>query len=189
MLQYTPPQISDMSSSTLSPFARVKRFSTSQDKQPMPPTPDGESVVSHKRTSRLNEFMSRTRTASLPPRPHTSNGPSSRQRLSTRFGNLKGKGKEKAGLLSPDADSNGDEDYVNITAAASSLTSGKHSLTSLACAHFISSYTSTNCAPVRRYVTCTGALPPLLPQWDDGSVQGYCYFLIHGAPLPTRFRV
>ena len=87
-----------MSSSTLSPFAKVKRFSTSHEKHPMPPNEDGESVPNPKRSSRLNDFMSRSRTASLPPRPHTGNGSTSKQKLATRLGTFKGKGKEMVAL-------------------------------------------------------------------------------------------
>lgn len=163
MLHYTPPQLSDMPSSTLSPFAKVKRFSTSQEKHPMPPTEDGESVPNPKRSSRLNEFMSRSRTASLPPRPHTSNGPTSRQKLSARLGGFKGKGKDKADLSSPDGDGGGDGEYV-IAAASSSMTSGKHSFSTLNSVHFISPnpicFELLACAPVRHYAISAGALPP-----------------------------
>ncbi|GJE88343.1 hypothetical protein PsYK624_044260 [Phanerochaete sordida] len=115
-----------MNSSTLSPFAKGKRFSTStssQDKQPLPQLQDVEVSASPKRSSKLNDFMSRTRTASLPPRPHTSGGPtSSKPKLSARLGGFKGKGKEKAELLSPDVDDDGRGEYT-LGAAASSMTS------------------------------------------------------------------
>lgn len=131
MLHYTPPKLVEMNSSTLSPFARAKRFSTSassHDKQPLLQVQDNEGSPNPKRTSRLNDFMSRARTASLPPRPHTSNGPSvTKPKLSMRLGNLKGKGKEKAESLSPDVDDGGRGEYM-IGAAASSMTSGKHHL-------------------------------------------------------------
>ncbi|KIP04671.1 hypothetical protein PHLGIDRAFT_129351 [Phlebiopsis gigantea 11061_1 CR5-6] len=144
-----------MASSTLSPFAKVKRFSTSQqEKHPMPPTEDGESVPNPKRSSRLNEFMSRSRTASLPPRPQTSNGPTSRQKLSARLGGFKGKGREKADLLSPDGDGSGDGEYV-IDAASSSMTSVADPFavhpTATASASFVT-YSPTTSSP----------LPPIL---------------------------
>jgi hypothetical protein len=130
MLHYTPPQLVEMSSSTLSPFTKPKRFSTStqaQDKHqhstPQTPELDG-ATTSSKRTSKLGEFMARARTASLPPRPHTSSGPSpSKHRLG--LGTIKGKAKEKRGLLSPDGDGDGVADYV-YTAASSSMTSGEY---------------------------------------------------------------
>ena len=98
MLHYTPPQLVEMDSSTLSPFAKGKRFSTStssQDKQQLAQPPDIEPHANPKRSSKLNDFISRTRTASLPPRPHTSNGPSSsKPKLTARLGTFKSKGKE-----------------------------------------------------------------------------------------------
>ncbi|KAI0338910.1 hypothetical protein BDW22DRAFT_1362216 [Trametopsis cervina] len=63
--------------------------------------PSEAGVATHtKRSSRLNDFMSRSRTSSLPPRPHTSSGPqspsSSLQKLNIKLGNLKGKGRDQA---------------------------------------------------------------------------------------------
>lgn len=180
MLHYTPPQPSDMNSSTLSPFSRVKRFSTSQDKHP---TPDNEILANPKRSSRLNDFMSRTRTASLPPRPHSSGGPLSRQKLSARLGNLKGKGKEKADSLSPDADSNADGEYV-IAAASSSMTSGKHSILH----SFHPGPYGLVTAPVRCYAACIRALLSFRQQWSTRSSRGYCYFFLNHARCPARSR-
>ena len=133
MLHYTPPQLVEMNSSNLSPFTKPKRFSastSSHDKQHAPQSLELDAnypppPTSQKRSSKLGEFMSRARTASLPPRPHSSSGPSlSRHKLSARLGSSKGKGKEKGDLLSPDSDGAGAGEYV-LSAAASSTTSGK----------------------------------------------------------------
>ncbi len=106
------PSTSHGPSSTL-PIIKSFRFSSSHDVTSLPQT-NGTST-SAKRTSRLQEFMGRSRTASLPPRPQTSNGLAQGQ---GRHKHLTVVGKGKASEREESQDS----------AASSSLASGEYSL-------------------------------------------------------------
>ncbi|KAI0693964.1 hypothetical protein BC835DRAFT_1351319 [Cytidiella melzeri] len=79
-----------------------------------PSTGSSEPATSPKRLSRLNDFMLRSRTSSLPVRPHSSSGIqslSTRQTLGHRLGTIKGKGRDR-----------GDgEEAVSSKAASSSV--------------------------------------------------------------------
>lgn len=89
------------------PLIKSFRFSSSHDVHSVP-LANGATPTASKRSSKLQEYLGRSRTASLPPRPHTSGGLPGHKRFT-----LTGKTKEVA------------DDESQGSVASSSIASGE----------------------------------------------------------------